>query len=183
MQSLLNSLKSTSLLLPLLILLTTLTNAYQINPRQISGNNVNTLACDTRTLLDTDPAKLASNWNITRTCAQEFQTTCSSSPGGESAVLMVSGLNPNELALSSSQLCDQGDFSNILPEVTPAICYCACKCTNVVQSMSTSSAAGVSTSVWSNYTATMTSSAPASSTTTSVRALGPQEGFERKGRV
>ena len=55
-------------------------------------------------------------------------------------------------------------------------------CVSMVQSMSVTSAASVSTSAWSNYTATVTGSASASSSS-SVRGLGPQEGFERKARV
>ena len=100
--------------------------------------------------------------------------------------------------------------------MTPAICACACKCTNpetdgnppqadlqveqeeeeacvaegldqslctgAVQSMSVSSTASVMTSTVSNYTMMATGSAPALSTT-SVRGLGPQEGFQRKARV
>ncbi len=49
-------------------------------------------------------------------------------------------------------------------------------------SISVSSAASVSTSAWSNYTATITGSATAP-ISSSVRGLGPQEGFERKRRV
>ena len=55
-------------------------------------------------------------------------------------------------------------------------------CVSLVQSVSVSSVASVSTSAWSNYTATVTGSAPAS-ISSPVKNLGPQEGFERKRRV
>lgn len=204
MHSLLNPIKPT--FLPLL-LLTTLTNAYQVHPRQISSNNAITLSCDARNLRETN-LEPTFPFNITSNCTTQFQTTCSSSPGGIS-IVKVPSLYSNQLEVSQQSLCGQ-DFSSSLPKLTAAICYCACQCTDeivdqeaqrlhqedkcaaegqnpysctgVVQSMSVSSAASVSTTAWSNYTATVTGSALATSST-GVRALGPQEGFERKRRM
>ena len=127
MHSLLSSLKSTSFLLPLLFLLTTPANAYQVKSRQISSYNANPLTCDTRTLPNINPnLSSGSKWNITSTCMSKFLTTCTSSPGS-SDFLSVGSLNPDQLELSTIELCDQGGFSSI-PTVTPALCACACKC-------------------------------------------------------
>lgn len=188
---------NTLLLLPLF--LTTITDAYQINPRSA---NVVTLACDTRNLFESTPG-LFPNWNITSTCITNFQTNCTSSNGQSASVKVPS------LGSTSSFSCLSPDFQNIRPVVTAEICACACHCTggsqtvenpdaqhlqaeeacerndgspyvctNLVQSLSVSTVASATT--WSKYTAT--GSAPAS-TTTSVKDLGPQEGFERMRRV
>ena len=182
-------------------LLLPLTNAYQFEPRQIPSNSQGILACDLRNIPNV-PSRALTVFNITSECSAQFQTTCSSSSGNALNVeVRGSAIDP--------YLCG-ADLSTVLPKITPVICSCACRCTypeksvdlelqaeeaclevegnidsclSMVQSMmSVSSAASVSTSAWSNYTATATSSAPAS-ISSCVRDLGPQEGFERKRRV